>query len=360
VKAAQDGVHAATVRTGRSGGQEVRRSGLQRARDQESKDGAPVEPRLGLHRRFNEAVPQRPNGANDSQRLRVRKRARLIAVGSLAGAIALTAYAVGSRAPTIAAGGLLHPARRALTAPAPDGCRAETFAGDGVRLQGWHCATTRRRRGTIVYLHGIADNRGSAVGAIRRLLPRGFDVIAYDSRGHGSSEGRSCTYGYYEKRDLSRVLDVTAGPVLLIGSSLGGAVALQAAAADRRIAGVVAAETFSDLETVARERAPSFLGESAIRQAFLIAEEQARFEVGAVSPATAALNIHAPVLLLHGAADIDTPPSHSQRVYANLQGSRRLILIPGAHHNQSLNEQSWDEILRWIELIATSHVATDR
>jgi alpha-beta hydrolase superfamily lysophospholipase len=58
-----------------------------------------------------------------------------------------------------------------------------------------------------VYLHGVADNRSSAVGVIEWFTPRGFDVIAYDSRAHGQSDGTVCTYGFYEKRDLKGVID---------------------------------------------------------------------------------------------------------------------------------------------------------
>lgn len=87
--------------------------------------------------------------------------------------------------------------------------------------------------------------------------PRGFDVVAYDSRAHGESDGDVCTYGFYEARDLHRVLDTVApGPVVLFGTSLGAAVALQETAGDPRVTAVVAAETFSDLRTVASERAP--------------------------------------------------------------------------------------------------------
>jgi pimeloyl-ACP methyl ester carboxylesterase len=65
---------------------------------------------------------------------------------------------------------------------------------------------------------------------------------------------------YYEKVDLSRVLDEISGPgpILLLGTSLGAAVALQTAAEDNRVAVVVAVATFSDLRTVASERAPFF------------------------------------------------------------------------------------------------------
>jgi uncharacterized protein len=266
------------------------------------------------------------------------------------GLVATVAYAVASQAPAIAAGGLLHPARTKAPTAAPGGCSDELFEGENrLALRGWRCATALPRRGTVVYLHGIADNRGSAVGAIRRLLPRGFDVVAYDGRAHGDSAGASCTYGYQEKRDLSCIVDrLPPGPIILVGSSLGAAIALQTAGIDSRITAVVAAETFSDLETIARERAPSFLTESTIQRAFHLAEEQGQFRIRDVSPANAARRITVPVLLLHGAADTDTPPSHSERVYTNLAGSKRLILVPAAHHNESLH-QSWDEILKWIE-----------
>src|SRR5688572_2088328 len=162
-----------------------------------------------------------------------------------------------SRVPAIAANGLLHPARRALSQPIPRNCESTTFPGHGVVLSGWRCRASERPLGTVVYLHGVADNRETASNIIRRYTAKGFDVIAYDSRAHGDSEGSICTYGYFEKEDLRRIIDlIDQRPIVLIGTSLGAAVAIQTAASDSRIAAVVAAETFSDLRTVAHERAP--------------------------------------------------------------------------------------------------------
>ena len=128
--------------------------------------------------------------------------------------------------PGIGAGALLHSARNRSRLATPAACRDETFAGAGVMLRGWRCTTTAARRGTIVWLHGVADNHGSAAGLVDRFVPRGFDLVAYDSRAHGDSDGDVCTYGFYEKDDLARVIDtLEPGPVVLIGDSLGGAVA---------------------------------------------------------------------------------------------------------------------------------------
>lgn len=232
----------------------------------------------------------------------------------------------------------------------PPRCDEASFHGAGLQLRGWRCAATGPARGTIVYLHGIADNRTSAAGPITRFTQRGFDVIAYDSRGHGESEGEICTYGVFEKDDLRSVMDTAGpGPIVLIGTSLGASVALQHAARDRRVTAVVAAEPFSDLRRVATERAPFVFTRGLIEQAFKVAESRGRFSIDAASPVAAAPAITAHVLLIHGAVDTDTPPAHAQRIFDALRGPRRLLLVPGAGHNQSLRSEVWTEIEQWIE-----------
>jgi pimeloyl-ACP methyl ester carboxylesterase len=275
-------------------------------------------------------------------------------VVGLAGVL-IALEAAASQLPSAGAAALLHPMRRGAIGLPPPTCQAETFRGEGVNLEGWRCRASVPRRGTLIYLHGVADNRASAAGVIQRFGRRGFDVVAYDSRAHGESEGDACTYGFFEKQDLRRVLDTVApGPIVLVGGSLGGAVALQEAAGDPRVTAVVAAETFSDLRTVAAERAPFFFTLRAIVRAFKLAEERGGFQVDAVSPLAAAAGIKASVLLIHGADDSDTPPDHSRRVFAALAGPKRLILVPGARHNESLRHDVWDEIERWLEGVLSS------
>jgi len=279
------------------------------------------------------------------------RRRRLVQAVISVTVVLLAALAVAARQlPSAGAGGLLHPARRRVVGSPPPTCQDATFAGDGVTLKGWQCRTSTTRRGTIVYLHGIADTRTSGAGIVQRFGTRGFDVVAYDSRAHGESDGDVCTYGFFEKHDLHHVLDrVGPGPIVLIGTSLGAAVALQEAARDSRVTAVVAAETFSDLRTVATQRAPFFFTPGAIARAFQIAEQQGHFRVDEVSPVIAAAQIKIPVLLIHGSSDSDTPPEHSQRILAALAGPKRLILVSGARHNESLRGEVWTEVERWID-----------
>jgi pimeloyl-ACP methyl ester carboxylesterase len=276
---------------------------------------------------------------------------RFVLAGISVAVVLLAALAViAEQLPSAGANGLLRPARRRVVGTRPPTCEDATFAGEGVTLKGWRCRASTARRGTLVYLHGIADNRTSGVGIVQRFGGRGFDVVLYDSRAHGESDGDVCTYGFFEKQDLHHVLDgVGPGPIVLIGTSLGAAVALQEAARDGRVTAVVAAETFSDLRTIAVQRAPLFFTSSVIDRAFQVAEQQGHFRVDEVSPARAAAEIKIPVLLIHGSADSDTPPEHSQRVLAALVGPKRLILVPGARHNESLRGEVWSEVERWVD-----------
>jgi len=284
--------------------------------------------------------------------MKTRTKWRLLFAG---GAILLLVLGVASQLPSIGAALILHPPRRAIVVDMPATCQKITFSGEGVDLRGWRSEALGRRKGTLIYLHGHADNRASGVGIIERFRKRGFDVITYDSRAHGESGGKAATFGFYEKEDLRRVIDtVDQGPVVLLGSSLGAAVSLQLAADDRRISAVIAAETFADLRTVVTERAPFFLPAWAVNSAIKRAEEKGRFKIDTVSPILAAHTITSPVLLIHGEVDTDTPPTHSQRVFDELSGPKHLIIVSGAGHSESLKGDVWKDIEQWIETTLTS------
>jgi alpha-beta hydrolase superfamily lysophospholipase len=251
--------------------------------------------------------------------------------------------------PSWGANALLHPSRRPANRQPTRPFEAVTFEGAGVKLKGWwfHAPAPR---GTVVFLHGVADNRGSSIGIADHFVARGFDVLAYDSRAHGESEGDVCTYGYYEKQDLRRVVDrVVTRPVVLIGFSMGAAVALQEAAEDGRLGAIVAVSPFSDLRTAASERAPFFASKGNLADAFKLAEDAGKFRVDDVSPMAAAAHVTAPTLIIHGDHDDETPPAHALRVFAALHEPKRLIMVAGATHQHVLDAAVWREIDGWLD-----------
>jgi pimeloyl-ACP methyl ester carboxylesterase len=209
-------------------------------------------------------------------------------------------------------------------------------------------------RGTgrpLLLVTGLGASLDLAAPFEEELCARGRQVISFDAPGVGGSTA------YRWPRRLSGVAETVVGlldrlgvdQVDVLGVSLGGAVALQAAAIDARIRCVVAVSTFSDLRTVATERAPRIASPEEIEAAFRLAEATAHFKVDDVSPVVSARQIGVPVLLVHGEADRETPPAHSQRVFAALPGPKRLLLVPGAGHNDALRADVWRAIEAWID-----------
>ena len=249
------------------------------------------------------------------------------------------------------ANAILHPYRRKVTVTPPIPFEDVVFKSEGVTLRGWRFRPQGRSRGTLVYLHGIADSRASSIGFAQQFAPQGFDVLAYDSRAHGDSGGEHCTYGYYEKQDLSAALDaIGASRVVVFGASLGGAVGLQAAAEDPRIAGVITVAAFADLETVVRERAPFFATRKEVNGALRLAEERASFRVADVSPRSSASRVQVPVLVIHGARDRATRPSHAQAIFSALGGPKELALVAGRGHDDVLADSAtWSRINAWLQ-----------
>jgi len=118
---------------------------------------------------------------------------------------------------------------------------------DGLRLSGWWIDSGSDL--TVVPLHGYSVSRWAFYipPVIEEAARRGYNVLAFDFRAHGRSEGRRTTIGVRELDDLRAALDwlETRGvggvdSVGLVGFSMGGVVAIRALAEDRRVACAVA------------------------------------------------------------------------------------------------------------------------
>lgn len=210
-------------------------------------------------------------------------------------------------------------------------------ASDGVALAGW--LAVRPNTPALVLLHGYPADKADLLPLAAALAPR-FTVLLMDLRYFGRSGGRLTTLGLREPDDLSRAVDLLAarglGPIGAFGFSLGGSVALLAAARDPRLRAVAAYAPFADLRDLARDlyrwlwllRYP--VVELMRGWAWLLLGA----DVAAVSPVTAAARLAVPVLLIASRADEQIPFAHAERLAAALRGNPRaetLLLAAGRH-----------------------------
>ena len=108
-------------------------------------------------------------------------------------------------------------------------------SSDGVRLNGWYVSS--RNDAAVILLHGHSGNRLGVVFPAEALIKAGFGVLLFDLRAHGSSGGRRFARAEPAVADvlaavayLSRRPDVKPGRIGIFGVSVGGLLALQAAA----------------------------------------------------------------------------------------------------------------------------------
>lgn len=116
----------------------------------------------------------------------------------------------------IGPGMLLHPHRRtiayyrahtSLLHPRDLGISYEEITlktAEGLKLSCWLLPAKGNPKGTIIHLHGVSECKIVGLPLAKRLHEHGYNVFLYDSRRHGDSEGKFCTYGFYEKHDTDR------------------------------------------------------------------------------------------------------------------------------------------------------------
>ncbi len=205
----------------------------------------------------------------------------------------------------------------------------------------------------IVFLGGfMSDMTGSKALFLEDFARRRDQAfLRFDYQGHGASSGRfeEGTIGHWSADAVAALDELTAGPQVLVGSSMGGWIMLLAALArPQRIAGllgVAAAPDFTEdlmwdaypqevRETLQREgvyREPSDYGEEpyAITKALI---DDGRKHLLLREP----LPITCPVRLIHGMADPDVPWQTSVRLAEQLGSADiEVTLVKAGGHRLS-------------------------
>lgn len=207
---------------------------------------------------------------------------------------------------------------------------------DGEVLHAWWIPA-RESVGHILFAHGNAGNIGDRVPIFALLTEAGFDVLAFDYRGYGRSTGRPTEHGtYLDARAAREVLLAQPGVdpdhVLYLGKSLGGGVMLELAQ-HHPPAGLMLMSTFTGLRDAARSVYP-FLPAPLVPNAYP-SERRIR-------------ELRAPVLIMHGDQDELLPPRHAERLYAAAREPKRLVVFPGAGHNDliAVGGSAWYDLVR--------------
>jgi pimeloyl-ACP methyl ester carboxylesterase len=206
----------------------------------------------------------------------------------------------------------------------------------------------------ILFLGGFkSDMTGTKATFLDELCQnRGQTFTRFDYFGHGQSSGDFAqgTIGKWLSDALAMIDEVTQGPVILVGSSMGGwLMCLAALARPKRIHGLIGIASAPDFTeeliwaALTDSQRQAFLSQGIIqtpsqyeRQGFPITLQLVEEGRSHLILPRKGLPITCPVHLIHGEADQDVPFQLSQRLAQNLQSPNvTLTLIKGGDHRLS-------------------------
>jgi dipeptidyl aminopeptidase/acylaminoacyl peptidase len=197
---------------------------------------------------------------------------------------------------------------------------------------------------TIVFIHGRSAGWSEALPLAQRFYAEGYNVVLWGRR------GRTIHYGDEGIHDALRVVErvrelpaVDPGRIFVFGLSLGAAIALGAAAEDKKqqITGVIADSPYCDLKSAALHyvtafgHIPKLVAWPTAFVMFRVAEAVHHVQLKSCNPIDWVRGIRCPVLLIHGKADWRVPPEHSVRLFEAITSRKDFWLVEDAGHTQA-------------------------
>lgn len=213
-------------------------------------------------------------------------------------------------------------------------------AEDGVRLHGWFLPAKGERMGSILFLHGNAENISTHVASVGWMPAEGFDVLLLDYRGYGRSGGEPALAGVHLDVEaalgtLLSMREVDPRRIAVFGQSLGGALAITALERSRH-RDRVRALVVEGAPTSYRELAQEKLGDLWLTWplqwplALTIDDDYRPIDdIGALAPI--------PLLIIQGEDDTIVPAHHARSLFEAAGEPKALLLIEGAGHIQALS-----------------------
>ena len=256
---------------------------------------------------------------------------------------------------------LWQPTRSPLhTDPGKYGLPYETVAfpsTDGITLRGWFIDSSGD--GTIIVLHGSSSVKDNYISMemSRVLSQAGYDLLLFDFRGHGESDGKAFSLGAWETRDIAGAIAYLEGrgvrDVGVLAYSMGAAAALLAAPDHPQIRAIVADSSFARLSTVIQREGSKHIFFMPLMYPGVAAMSKLMYGIdpNETQPRRAVAQLRdRPLLLIHSTGDNLIPVSEAYELKKAGAGNPNLILwvAPGVAHVSAFADNKEEYVKRVV------------
>lgn len=213
---------------------------------------------------------------------------------------------------------------------------------DSLTIKGWYFTAPQNQVNSdkaVILCHGWTANRYETLPRVKFLVEAGYNVLTYDARACGESEGDLISLGYYEANDLLAAIDYLKSTginkIAADGISQGGATIVFASAKSKDLKCVIIESCFDELRNAVNNRFSSMLCiPGALGSALMIplAKNKLGVSVDEIAPINFIGKIHIPVLIISGEADTRTNPDETKKLFDAANEPKTLWLVPNAGH----------------------------
>lgn len=208
----------------------------------------------------------------------------------------------------------------------------------------------------LILCHGYTSNLSQCYGIGRELHALGYGVLLFDFRGAGQSARKRVTVGWLEKRDLLGAVGFLRGrirpdaPLGVLGYSMGGAVAIMAAAEDRRISAVATDSAYAELDAVIRygiKRLPTSMARLFGSLSVYLGERMSGHPSRKVRPLDHVPSVSpTPLLLIHGMEDTQISYENALALYEHAREPKEVWLVEGSGHCKAYEDRPQEYVER--------------
>jgi uncharacterized protein len=241
---------------------------------------------------------------------------------------------------------VFQPMRQHVLDPAQIKLKAEDQwikTSDKVTLHAWWLPHQGKELGTILLLHGNAENISTHIGSVWWLPQYGYNVLLFDYRGYGRSEGEPSLNGIH--LDMAAALDslfqrkdIDTNHIVVLGQSMGGATAITGLASSpykERVASLIVEGTFTSYRSLTRE----LLEKSWLTWLFqwplsLTIDDTFR----PIDSIREIQNI--PILIIHSRDDEVIPFHHGEELYKAAIGEKQFWALDKVRHIAAFTEEA--------------------
>ena len=228
-------------------------------------------------------------------------------------------------------------------------------AADGTRLHAWFLPAQGKAVGTILFLHGNAENISTHIMSVNWLPARGFNVFLLDYRGYGASEGEPTLEGVQD--DVSSALrtllarpDVNPDRIVVFGQSLGGTIAIYNVAHSpyrRHVRALVEESAFASYRQIAREKLDN------VWLTWLFQYPLSWTISDRYSPSKAVAQVSPiPLLIIHGDKDFIVPVHNAKRLFDLAREPKQMWIVEGGGHIQAFQHEKYrDRFVDYLKAV---------